>query len=61
MKSLRLPNITFYYYYYYYYYYRGAISPVVKRTGSEADHSPPSNNKFKNGGAVPPLPHFSMV
>jgi hypothetical protein len=27
----------------------------VKRSGSEADHSPPSSAEVKNGGAIPPL------
>jgi hypothetical protein len=33
--------------------------PGVKRPGSEADHSPPSSIKMKNGGAVLPLPRVS--
>jgi hypothetical protein len=37
----------------------GAISPGVKRPGSEADHSSPSSAEVKNGGAIPPLPHMS--
>jgi hypothetical protein len=37
----------------------GAISPRVKRPGREADHSPPSRTKVKNGGGVAPLPHMS--
>jgi hypothetical protein len=36
----------------------GGSFPVVKRTVREADHSPPSSAQFKNGGAVPPLPHI---
>jgi hypothetical protein len=36
-----------------------ALSPRLKRTGSEADHSPPSSTEVKNGGAIPPLPHMS--
>jgi hypothetical protein len=32
--------------------------PGVKRSGREADHSPPSNAEVKNGGAVPPLPRM---
>jgi hypothetical protein len=32
----------------------GAISPVVKRPGSEADHSTPSRAEVKNGEAIPP-------
>jgi hypothetical protein len=28
----------------------------VKQLGREADHSPPSSAKVKNGGAIPPLP-----
>jgi hypothetical protein len=35
---------------------QGAISPEVKWPGCEADHSPPSNAKVKNGGAIHPLP-----
>jgi hypothetical protein len=31
----------------------------VKRAGREADHSPSSMAEFKNGGAIPPLPHTS--
>jgi hypothetical protein len=37
----------------------GALSPGIKRSGREADHSPPSSSKVKNGGAIPPLPHMS--
>jgi hypothetical protein len=33
----------------------GALSPGVKRPGSEADHSPPYNADVKNGDAIPPL------
>jgi hypothetical protein len=32
----------------------------LKRPGSEADHSPPSSTKVKNGGAVTPLPRVSL-
>jgi hypothetical protein len=32
--------------------------PGVKRSGSEADHSP-STDEVKNGGAMPPLSHVS--
>jgi hypothetical protein len=28
---------------------QGALSPVAKRSGHEADHSPPSSVKVKNG------------
>jgi hypothetical protein len=35
----------------------GALSSEVKRLGREADHSPRSSAKAKNGGATPPLPH----
>jgi hypothetical protein len=37
----------------------GGFSQGVKRTGREADHSPPSPStaQVKNGGAIPPLPH----
>jgi hypothetical protein len=36
-----------------------AASPVVKRSGHEADHSSPSSVEAKNGGAILPLPHAS--
>jgi hypothetical protein len=36
----------------------GAFSPGIKRSGREADHSPPSRTKVKNVGATPPLPHM---
>jgi hypothetical protein len=39
--------------------YQEVISPGAKRTGHEADHSPSSNAKVKNGGAIPTLPHMS--
>jgi hypothetical protein len=39
--------------------YRDIFSKGVKRQGREADHSPPSSAKVKNGGAVPPLPNIS--
>jgi hypothetical protein len=39
--------------------YRGALSSGLKRPGREADRSPPSSAKVKNGGAIPPLPHTS--
>jgi hypothetical protein len=35
-----------------------ALSPVLKRSGSGADHSPPSNAEIKNGEAISPLPHI---
>jgi hypothetical protein len=35
-----------------------ALSPGVKRPGREADHSPSSSAKVKNGGAKPPLPRM---
>jgi hypothetical protein len=37
----------------------GALSPVVKRSGREDDHSLPSSAKVKMSGATPPLPHSS--
>jgi hypothetical protein len=37
----------------------GALSPGVKGQGREANHSPPSSAKVKNGGAISPLPHMS--
>jgi hypothetical protein len=39
----------------------GTLSPGVKRPGRQADHSPPSSAKVKNGGATPPLPHVFMA
>jgi hypothetical protein len=39
--------------------YRGALSPGVKRHGREADHSPPSTVKVRNGGAITTLHHTS--
>jgi hypothetical protein len=33
--------------------------PGVMRPGREAHHSLPSNAEFKNGGAIPQLPHAS--
>jgi hypothetical protein len=36
-----------------------ALSPGVKGRKHEADHSPRSSAEFKNGGAIPPLPHMS--
>jgi hypothetical protein len=38
---------------------QGAVSQGVKRQRREADHSPPSNAKVKNGGAIPSVPHIS--
>jgi hypothetical protein len=38
-----------------------AFSPLVRRLGREADHSPPSRAEFKNGGAITPLPNTSSV
>jgi hypothetical protein len=35
----------------------GAFSLGVKRPGREADYSPPTSAEFKNGGAIPPIPH----
>jgi hypothetical protein len=35
----------------------GALSLGVKRKGRESDHSPPSSDEVKNGGAIPPLAH----
>jgi hypothetical protein len=31
----------------------------VKRSGHEADHSPPSNAAVKNSGSISPFPHKS--
>jgi hypothetical protein len=36
-----------------------ALSPVVKRSLREADHSPPCMTEIKNDGAIPPLFHKS--
>jgi hypothetical protein len=33
----------------------GAVSPEVKWLGCEADHSPPSSIKAKNGRTIPTL------
>jgi hypothetical protein len=33
----------------------GALSLKEKLSEHEADHSPPSSTKVKNGGAIPPL------
>jgi hypothetical protein len=37
----------------------GALSPGVKRSGSEADHPTPSSVEIKNSGAIPPFFHTS--
>jgi hypothetical protein len=37
----------------------GALSLGVKQLGHDADHSPPSSAKVKNGQAIPPLPCIS--
>jgi hypothetical protein len=37
----------------------GALSPWVKRQGREADHSPPSSTKIKNGGVIHSVPNTS--
>jgi hypothetical protein len=34
----------------------GSHPTGAKRQGREADYSPPSSTKVKNGGAIPPLP-----
>jgi hypothetical protein len=39
----------------------GALSPSVKRSGREADHSPPSNAEVKNGGAPLPIHRHDVV
>jgi hypothetical protein len=36
-----------------------ALSPGVKWLEWESDHSPASNAKVKNGGAMPSFPHIS--
>jgi hypothetical protein len=35
----------------------GILSPGVKRSGHEAEHSPPSSGEVKSGGAITPLSH----
>jgi hypothetical protein len=35
---------------------KGFFPRVVKREGSETDHSPPSRAKVKNDGVISPLP-----
>jgi hypothetical protein len=35
--------------------YRGALSPWVKRSGREADQSPPSSAEVENVGSIPPF------
>jgi hypothetical protein len=37
----------------------GIVSMGVKRSGSEADHPPPSNAEVNIGGATPPLHYTS--
>jgi hypothetical protein len=37
-----------------------ALSPGPKRPGREADHSPLSDAEVKNGGDIPPLPHYVL-
>jgi hypothetical protein len=37
----------------------GAVSLGVKRSGRDADHSPPSSAEVKSGLAIHPLPHTS--
>jgi hypothetical protein len=39
--------------------YWGLFPRGIKRSGREADHSPPSIVKSKNGRAIPELPHKS--
>jgi hypothetical protein len=34
------------------------LFPGIKQPEHEANHSPPSNDKVKNGGAMPPLQHL---
>jgi hypothetical protein len=38
-----------------------ALSPEVKRSGREADHTPLSSAEVKNDGAMPLLPYISMA
>jgi hypothetical protein len=38
---------------------QGALSPLVKRLGSEADHSSPSSVEVKDDAAIISLPHMS--
>jgi hypothetical protein len=39
----------------------GAISPVVKLPGREADHSPPSSAEVKNAWSYSPLPQYVFM
>jgi hypothetical protein len=39
----------------------GILSPVAKRQGSEADHSPPTNAEVKKGGIISPLPPYVFM
>jgi hypothetical protein len=36
-------------------------SPGIKRPGSEGNHTRPSSAEVKNGGAIPPLPHYVFM
>lgn len=36
----------------------GALSPVVKRLGYEADHPTPSNGRKRMKGGIPPFLHI---
>jgi hypothetical protein len=42
------------------YWVSGALSVGINLPGREADHSPPSGVEFKDGIAIPPLPHTSL-
>jgi hypothetical protein len=37
----------------------GTLSAGLKQPGHEAEHSPPSTTKVKNGGAILPFPDMS--
>jgi hypothetical protein len=39
--------------------FSSVISSKLKRQGREVDHSPPSNDEIKNGGAISSFPHTS--
>jgi hypothetical protein len=41
--------------------YRLALSPGIKRQGREADHSPPTNAKFKKTWVYPSTPLYAFM
>jgi len=40
---------------------QGALSPGMKQSGHEADHSPPSSAEFKNGWLYTYIPHYVFM